>query len=826
MSKLSDFLTQVGSLDVESDEKMINRLISDSNRKRLERMAKNVSGNHSLTLNMGLFRGSYATKSKHSIMINIDPMIAYDPKDTFEKLWVKCQGMVAHEAGHIAYSDYDVISENKKRELYAQAMIPEIGKKILDENFDENSKEGQEILDGLRKTIYDYIYYKNLADMLNSIEDGGVEHMVPSYAPRTQGGIVAMRNHIYEMEMKSLSEAYKNYKSEDRDEMGYFISEMRQYAVIGYRKDLHPIFLPDVLTPEQIEEVELLGLYGRIGVSKTEERNAISEVLLDMLKPIMDKKTDRFMKEYISTLFIDPAKAAAALDEEINKHCEMVCQGAMDPSLAGSTKPHNITSDYQMDLPQQTMDKINEKLKERHEQKEQESNNNSGGQGQSDNSSQQNSNSSGESGENGESENNSEDGTNGNGEENDENSGEGSGDSDSEGEGEDGDSENEGKGSGDGDESNDEANSSESDSASEEGGNGNPDSGLSKNSDGKTASSAKKTPLDKKSAAMEADSAYKDSLRNAEKSFEKENATEFKQSLGDGNGIAPKLENGMGDPNSISDCHKGIKTKYYPSSKLKAISSAGNEVKTMEGELNKIVAKFSKKLKEVLMYQAKTRRKMGLKNGQIHDASLSRIITDQRVFKKTIQGIEKKARIAVLIDLSGSMYGEKEKDAIAAAYMLADSCARIKVPISVMGHNTGGSYINLYHFVEYEKCINRDAKEKILCAQAGGANHDGLAIFHAATDLVRHRKPGEQLVLLVISDGAPAGIDGYWGDIADKDIQKITGAFEKQYNVKTIGIGIGGDVEHIPNIYKNFLIVPNVEKLGDELLKVLKSLLM
>lgn len=805
MSKLSEYLKTAGSLDIVSDEKMIERIISEANRKRLERMAKNICDNHAIKLNMGLFHGSYASKSKQSIMINIDPIIAYDPNDTFEKLWVKCQGMVAHEAGHIAYSDYNIIHDNKKRELEAQASIPEIGKMILDANFDENSAEGIKILESLRKTIYDYIYYKNLADMLNSIEDGGVEHMVPSYAPRTQGGIVAMRNNIYEKEMVGLARAHKTYKDEDRDDIGYYIAEMRQYAVIGYRKELSPIFLPDVLTPQQIKEAELLGLYGRIGASKTEERNAISEVLLDMLKPIIEKKADKFMKKYISALFMDPNMAAAELDQEINSHSEMVCQGALDPSLAGSTKPQNITSDYQMDLPQSTMDKINEKLKERQQQNENQ-NSSSGEQGQNDKQeqSQGHDNSSGQSGDSASEQSSS--GT----EESQENSNNAEGGNENVAESDD----------------NADGNSDDESAAeSQSGGKDSSDNWLNK--DGDTASSAdKKSLLDKKSAAMEAESAYKESLKNAEKSFEKENATEFKQSLGDGNGIAPKLENSMGDPNSISDCHKGIHTNYYPSSKLNKISYAGSEVKQMESELNRMVAKFSKKLKEVLMYQAKTRRKMGLKNGQIHDASLSRIITDQRVFKKTIQGVEKKARIAVLIDLSGSMCGEKEKDAIAAAYMLADSCARIKVPVSVMGHNTGRNGVNLFHFVEYEKCMNKLAKEKILCADANGANHDGLAIFHAATDLIRHRKSGEQLVLLVISDGAPAGINGYWGAVADKDIQKITGAFEKQYGVKTIGVGIGDDVSHIPNIYKNFLIVPNVEKLGDELLKVLKSILM
>ena len=770
--KLADFLESAGSKDVDADIKMLNRLTSDANVKRLERLAINLTmARINLNLTMGLFQGSYASPSNHGIHINIDPIIGYSPDDNFESLWVKCQGMVAHEAGHVLYSDFGVVKDNAIAAETARITIPKIGEKIVADDFDENSEEGKEILSSLEKTIYNYIYYKNLADMLNSVEDGAVEHHTPAYAPRVYGGIVSMRNSVYEREIAGLAKKYPTYKVEDKNELTYFISEIRQYAVIGYRKDLHPVFLPDILSTSQIKEVEQLCLYARICAKNTEERNAVAKVLLDMLAPLMEEKAKKFMDKYLSNLSMSPSDLADMMDQELSGHTEMVCQGAMDPSLAGKTKPQNITSDYQMDLPQSTMDKINQKMKEQQQSSD------SGSSGASQSSSQQSSsndqnNDSGESGE--KTEETSDE--NGNGEEN----------ADEMIEGNDGD-------------------------------------GESQNKDGENdGNSCHSSVTDKAQAALEAEAAYKDSLQKAAKSFEKENATNFKQSVDSGGGTAPKLSN-PGDVNSISDLHKGVKTNYFPSKEINGKSIYGSGLNT--SELSKQASDFSKKLKEVLMYQAKTRRKNGLKNGQIHDAALSRIITDQKVFKKTIMGIEKKARLAVLIDLSGSMCGQKVQDAMAAAYMLAEACEKIKVPISIMGHNTGCREVNLFHFVEYENCMKKTAKEKILAAKAGGANHDGLAIFHTATDLVRHRKPGEQLVLLVISDGAPAGINNYWGEVADKDIQNITGAFEKQYNVKTIGIGIGDDVEHVPNIYKNYLLVPNVDKLGNELLKVLKSLL-
>lgn len=795
IDKLKVFLKKNGSKDIEVDIKMFNRISSEKNIKKLERLAKNLSGNTNITLMMSFFSCSYAAPNEHGILINIDPTMAYEPNDNFERLWLKCQGLVSHEAGHILYSDFEIVGKNKQKCLNAQKIIPVIGNNIADKSFDAASVHGKQMLKKLEDTIYDYIYYKQLTDMLNSIEDGAIEHLVPSYAPRVHGSIVALRNLVYKKEKKFLKNKFPIYKLEDKDDIGYFIDEIRHYAVIGYRQELKPIFIPSIFNNDTIREIELLALYGRIASTSTEERNAISEVLLDMLSPLIKKKAHSFMLAYLNNLDMTASEMESMMNMEMEGHTEVTCLGNMNSSLAGSTIPQKITSDYEMELPKKTMDKINEKMKKKEEEKNTESQNGDDNKSKTsdDSSDNQLSGNMSESTEkNDEGRTSNEPNNKGSSSENENDDSKNEGNADSEG--------------------------VASDNLEGEG---------DTKSTGEVKSSIQKNNLsNKKAAAISAETAYKDSLKKLEKSFEKEKATEFKQALDDGNGKAPRLQNNMVDINSISDLHKGIKTEYFPSSTFTKMSITGKSINNRLPQLNKQAGIFSKKLKEILMYQAKTRRKNGLKNGVIHDAALNRIITDQRVFRKKINGVEKKARIAVLIDLSGSMCGVKVEDALSASYMLADSCERIKVPISIMGHNTRGDNVNLFHFIEYENCMKKDSKNKLLSAAASGANHDGLAIFHAATDLVRHRRQNEQLVLLVISDGAPAGINDYFGKVADEDIKKMTNTFEKQFAVKTIGIGIGNDVKHVPDIYKNFLIVPHVDKLGDELLKVLKSLLL
>ena len=106
---------------------------------------------------------------------------------------------------------------------------------------------------------------------------------------------------------------------------------------------------------------------------------------------------------------------------------------------------------------------------------------------------------------------------------------------------------------------------------------------------------------------------------------------------------------------------------------------------------------------------------------------------------------------------------------------------------------------------------------------AGGSNHDSIPIFQCLTDMARNKKDNEKDIFIVISDGAPAGCNNYYGQPAFEDISNIYTMFEKKYGIKTIGIGIGDDVECVPEIYKHFIMIPDTEELPQALLDLLKK---
>lgn len=782
--QLLDFVKQYGG--TEKDAEMLEKFSRNTEVKRLERIARSIASDYHIQLKVQYFAGSYSTKQGTDknpyVFICIDPTMVYEPGLSYEEAWQRVLGIVAHEAGHIAYTDFHIVKKNGEMVGEKQRQIPLVAKELKDIYDGKSNGNVNDAESKLKDAIINYVYARNLPTMLNSVEDASVEFAVSGMSPNYYAPLVAVRDFIFSKEEETLD--YRKQTNEIDDILETLMTEIRQFGVIAYRKQFSPRFLPRFFSPKEIKDMQRLALYGRAAAVDTQERNIISKVLLDMLLPQIEKEAETFFDEYLDALKMDSQDFADVANNMMQnffgEQKKVTITGNLDSALSGMNQP-STPSKYNLDLPADLQKKIDDKKQEESEQSTQS--------GAGDDTSNEDGRSS------------SSDTATANGE----GKSEGMPEENAESEG-------------------------KSDSKSEENKEGEEgasagQAGESKDVDELISESA----IQKESERAKTET--NENLKKIQKEFEGKTEKEMRDSIegksSGKSGKAPLCEN-LGNPNSISDAHKNVKTRYIDAKSVhnSSLSYEGTRAKKNQDSLMRQANQFSRKLKEVLMYQAKTRRKNGLRSGQLHDAALSRIVTDQRVFKKTIQGNDKKARIVVLLDLSGSMGGDKLSNAIQAAYMLAESCAKIKVPISIMGHDYSGGYMNLYHFLEFEKYLKKEERENLFHAHSGGCNHDGLAIFHNLTDLVRHRQSNEQLIQLVISDGSPNGEGNYGGDYAMRDIQQIIATFEKQYNTHTIGIGIGNDVSHVAKIYKDYLLVPDVTTLSDELLKILKSILL
>lgn len=194
---------------------------------------------------------------------------------------------------------------------------------------------------------------------------------------------------------------------------------------------------------------------------------------------------------------------------------------------------------------------------------------------------------------------------------------------------------------------------------------------------------------------------------------------------------------------------------------------------------------------------------------------------DQRFFatKKQPEDLPDMA-IAVLIDHSGSMSGERIQAAQKAAIMLYDVATGINAPVMVCGHNASNK-VHFFVYTDFEKIGSRDkARLGHMYDNIGGCNRDGMALMIAA-DLLAKR-PEELKLLFVISDGQPAHTN-YSGYEAEKDIANIVRHY-KHKGVEVIAAAIGPDAERVKEIYKDkCLNISDMKTLPKTLVKIVKK---
>ena len=194
---------------------------------------------------------------------------------------------------------------------------------------------------------------------------------------------------------------------------------------------------------------------------------------------------------------------------------------------------------------------------------------------------------------------------------------------------------------------------------------------------------------------------------------------------------------------------------------------------------------------------------------------------DSRVFsnKKAPEDYPDMA-VSILVDCSGSMHGERIREAKRAAMLLYDFCTGINIPVAIAGHNTTShGSINYIVCTTHEK-VGPSDKYRINHLRPNGCNRDGAALNVSSALL---QKRNEQIkLLIVISDGQPNDQD-YGGEKAAQDIQEIMRKCHKK-GIEVLAAAIGNDQDNIKRIYGDaFLNISQPEKLSKDLIKIIRK---
>ena len=225
-----------------------------------------------------------------------------------------------------------------------------------------------------------------------------------------------------------------------------------------------------------------------------------------------------------------------------------------------------------------------------------------------------------------------------------------------------------------------------------------------------------------------------------------------------------------------------------------------------------------------------------MKTGSIDDDELWRgglPDHDYRMFEQRRIESAPNTSITFLIDASGSMGGAAyDKDYRKTKVHVAIDLAQIMlaclkdmngVRVRVRAHtgdttDSGHKGVALYRIYDHNEAQTRLALTHEIQM---GNNYDGYAIGWCIKELVQNATPNEQMVLIVLSDGYPAG-SGYSGRPAYAHMRETIAWGEKQ-GVDTIQIAIQGGMNQ-EEMFKHFVQFESVDKLPLQLTGLLRKI--
>lgn len=731
-------------------------------------------------------------------------------KNTYQ---LRLMGHFYHELAHLIFTQFEPMGEYRRLEKLTQAAVPA----FADDKKDLLLAGDPDTIDELTELFKAHIRAKKGAELLNMLEDAAIEVRIPGVGTSERrkhkilAAISAARNYSWSLEKESCENGDKIVKSNPAEFLNRVLWEIHQLGVIGYRRNIRTPLLDRM---DECEDIKDYIQWSKFSSKNTKERQTVVEILMDILNPTIQQKAEAFANEFLRVLAMDPSQMEEAMDG-MSEDMEAELSISV-PNMTASGSHTNQKSEYDF--------RLSDEQEQKRQEKEKESGNDSDSNDSGDGSESEGSD--GESGDSNEGSEGSSSDSEGSESNSDETSGNTGSDTDEKGEesssepGESSDSENTE------DDNSSSGNKSESGQEGEDNSNpsGTPDGDSQNNSSSKHSSDGSnkpgkpgKTLPSKKDLQKEAEEAIEESMKEAEAlDAKKEEKAEKSKAQSSTKEFSPtRMED--------NEFHKGIDTEFVDHKQRYPWKPYP------EDWCMKLMKKTSTAINKIVMYASQDQVAKGLTSGKLSRKNLYRAATDYKVFERKTPGKKNQLRIALLIDQSGSMYGKRIMEAKKTAWIFASACLRAHIPVSVWGHQTGRyspPSILLHRYFGWNDNYRQLAA--IGEAEEGGANQDGLAIYQVARDLVANQKPGEHLVLIVLSDGLPSGYNGYDGIEAERDVTNICNMFKKHFGVETIGMGIemrGRDADGIRRIYgDNAVLVEHSSELPLQTVELLKKL--
>ncbi len=190
---------------------------------------------------------------------------------------------------------------------------------------------------------------------------------------------------------------------------------------------------------------------------------------------------------------------------------------------------------------------------------------------------------------------------------------------------------------------------------------------------------------------------------------------------------------------------------------------------------------------------------------------------DKLWLRKTIPG-RRGTAMSLLVDLSGSMRGEKAEAALAGTILVSEVLARLGVPFAVNGFQDV-----LIPFCDFGEGLTSEVRNglgqlpgEVDGTRSGGNNQplyndDGPCLLEAAEGLLERSETDR--VLIVVSDGRPEGRRSN-----EADLRRAIGSLRALGPELTlVGLGLGPGTDHVSRFYPESIANIPVARFADEI---------
>jgi hypothetical protein len=211
-----------------------------------------------------------------------------------------------------------------------------------------------------------------------------------------------------------------------------------------------------------------------------------------------------------------------------------------------------------------------------------------------------------------------------------------------------------------------------------------------------------------------------------------------------------------------------------------------------------------------------------LKSGNLDEEELWRwAANDYRVFNEEVIAGRPQTQLSLLVDMSGSMWGEKLNTAQELAQLFIWALKDMEgVETRVFGHtgDLGTIACEVYKLWEPGEPMTRLG---LITAMEHSQNYDGHAIAWCAKEVLDRGQPEEQRILFVLSDGYPAA-SGYGGSEGQQHVREVVN-WAESHGVHVIQIAIDPSVEpsRQARMFKEFIQFTSLEEVPKQLTRML-----